>query len=355
MHAEFKYDKILVPYNQTRHAHSESLLIWTLPVPLMTPQRPCIQPYIALFLAFFFILGVIFPVAAESIQDAAIWANKGKALAEIKDYQGAIGAYDQALQLDAYYAEAWKLRGDTLITLERYIEAADSYDRAIAIDKINAEIIGKKARTQYLLGRYRDSLETYDRAVSLNPNIFQNLDGKGDVLAALNRFSEADAAYDAALKLRPDSNSTWNKKGLSLARTFRNEEAADAFNRSIAIYPGSAEVWNNRGSVLFNLGRMQEALEAFEHAISLDQSYIPQKYEDTLSRLQADQQAQTGKPGPVSTQGVTAALDLKIPPTIFIMNYLMIGLGLLAILMLGMIRVIHARKKAKNLRVSGIK
>ena len=106
------------------------------------------------------------PAGADSIQDATSWGNKGKALAETKDYPGAVSAYDQALLLDPYYADGWKLRGDALIALERYAEASDSYERAITIDKTNAEIVGKKARAQYLQGKYRDALDTYNRAHS---------------------------------------------------------------------------------------------------------------------------------------------------------------------------------------------
>ena len=166
------------------------------------------------------------------------------------------------------------------------------------------------------------------------------------MLAALNRFSEADEGYSAALKIDPASNATWNKKGLNLARMYRNEEAVEAFNQSLQIYPDSAEVWNNMGSSLFNLGKMRDALTAFEHAIDLDERYIPQRYGDTLSRLQEARQGQV----PVAEENNTApafpsSIDLKVPPPIFIINYLMIGVGVLAIILLGGIRILHSRRR----------
>lgn len=289
------------------------------------------------------------PGAADSIQDATIWVNKGKILAESKDFQAAISAYDQALTLDSFYADAWELRGDSLMAMQRYAEAADSYERTITIDKTNAEIFAKKGRALYMLGKYRDALEYYDRATSLKPNLFPSQDGRGDVLTALNRYSEAVDAYDVALKIEPKNNATWNKKGTTLARIFRNEEAVEAFNQSVTIYPGSAEVWNNMGSVLFNMGRMQDALKAFERAIALDESYIPQKYGDTISRLQQDRQEMISNndknSSPVTGSGTAG---MKLLPPIFLINYLMIGIGILSIMVIGSARFYNRRFRKKQ-------
>ena len=297
---------------------------------------------LAIFL--FLVTALIFsPVAAQNIQDATVWINKGKEAFQKKDYLGAIAAYDQALLIDQYYTEGWKLRGDALMELNRYAEAAESYDRAIAIDKTNADLFGKKGRAIYKLGNYQEALEIFTRAVSLNPNSFQNKDGYGDVLAALNRFTEADHAYTGALKIDPKNNATWNKKGEVLAKMYRNKEALAAFNQSIQIYPDSAEVWNNIGSVHFNMGNLNKALTAFEKAISLDKSYIPQKYGDTISRLT---KADPSKQSPIieeDTDIPVTNIPFTMPPAIFVLNYIMIGVGVIVIILLGVMTLMKKR------------
>lgn len=282
--------------------------------------------------------------SADSIQDATLWINKGKEAFLNADYNGAISAYDQALVLDKYYIEGWKLRGDALMEMKRYEEAADSYEHAIAIDKSNADLLGKKGRALYLLGKYQDAFDLYSKSVLLNPNLFQNQDGYGDVLSALNRFTEADQAYSYALKIEPNNNQTWNKKGEVLAKMFRNNEAVDAFNQSIQIYPDSAKVWNNLGSTYFSMGQMQEALKSFERAIALDESYIPQKYEDTLNRLAKDKQDIYIKPIEETAES-TPSTPFVLPPAIFVLNYFMIVLGICIIIILGLIQVRKRKKK----------
>lgn len=286
---------------------------------------------------------VFYPVAAQNIQDATVWLNKGKEAFQKKDYVSAIAAYDQALNLDQYYTEGWKLRGDVMMELNRYAEAAESYDRAIAIDKTNADLFGKKGRAIYKLGNYQEALEILTRAVSLNPNSFQNKDFYGDVLAALNRFTEADNAYTGALKIDPKNNETWNKKGEVLAKMYRNEEAISAFNQSIQIYPDSAKVWNNIGGVHFAMGNLNKALTAFEKAIFLDESYIPQKYGDTISRLA---KADSSKQNPKIEENVeipVANISFEIPPSIFLLNYIMIIIGIIVITLLGAMGVMRKR------------
>lgn len=300
-------------------------------------------------IAIFLLAGLAFhAVCAEGIQDAAIWGNKGKALINTNENAAALEAFDQALQLDPFYAEGWVLRGDVLVRLERYADAADSYDRALAIDKTNADIMGRKAKVLSYLGRNTEALDLYQRAISLNPNIFTNLDGLADVLASLNRFSEANEAYDTALKASPQNNATWNKKGLVLARMFLNREAVEAFNKSLQIYPDSAEVWNNMGGALFSQGKMKEALNAFENAIALDKRYIPQKYEDTLNILESNRDKRSGIAGTEEAVIPEVVSQFLLPPPIFILNYLMIGTGVILIITLGFARLVHGRTVRKK-------
>jgi len=105
---------------------------------------------------------------------------------------------------------------------------------------------------------------------------------------------------------------------------------------------------DNLGSVHFTMGNMKNALNAFEKAISLDESYIPQKYSDTLNRL--------AKVNPEIRKATTHEeiempvmnAPFVIPPAIFVLNYLMIGIGIIAIIILGVMGVIKKRPVKKE-------
>lgn len=303
------------------------------------------SPFITVLLVCLYLMtwGVF---ALDNIQDATVWVNIGKEAYQKKDFASAIVAYDEALLRDEFYTEGWKLRGDALMELGKYEEAALSYERAITIDKNNPELLGRKGRALYLLGEYQEALALFTRAVSLNPNIFTNQDGYGDVLSALNRLTEADIAYTTALKIEPKNNETWNKKGEVLSRMFRNDEAVAAFNQSILLYPDSAEVWNNLGSVYFSMGQMQSALTAFEKAISLDENYIPKKYEDTLSLIAKDK-SRISEPLPDAFSSIdeVSPFEIELPPGIFVLNYVMIITGVCAIFAIGIVQLMRKRRR----------
>jgi len=60
-------------------------------------------------------------------------ANLGIVLSDLGRYEEAIGAYQQAMELNPRLAEAPKCLGDTYKTLNRYPEAIKMYKKALAI------------------------------------------------------------------------------------------------------------------------------------------------------------------------------------------------------------------------------
>lgn len=49
-------------------------------------------------------------------------------------YEGAIQAYDKAIEINPEYAQAWSGKGDALCLIGRSEEAIQAYDKAIEID-----------------------------------------------------------------------------------------------------------------------------------------------------------------------------------------------------------------------------
>ncbi len=96
------------------------------------------------------------------------------------------------------------------------------------------------------------------------------------------------------------------------------------------------------------MGNLNKALNAFEKAISLDESYIPQKYSDTLSRL-ANVNPQIRKATTNEEIEVPVVnTPFVVPPAIFVLNYIMIGVGIIAILLLGILGFIKKRPEKKE-------
>jgi tetratricopeptide (TPR) repeat protein len=62
---------------------------------------------------------------------------KGNALADLKRYDEALTAYDQAIRLDPGYAPTYNNMRDALTKLKRYDEVLAAFDRALTLDPNN--------------------------------------------------------------------------------------------------------------------------------------------------------------------------------------------------------------------------
>ncbi|MBN1235347.1 MAG: tetratricopeptide repeat protein, partial [Methanotrichaceae archaeon] len=107
-----------------------------------------------------------------------------------RNFQAAIGLYDQALEQDPGNYLAWELKGFALHDLGRYEEALSSFDRAIAIDSGRDHAWRDKGETLYIMGRYQEAVECFDRAIQIRP-CADYWRQKGEALMGFGRDAEA--------------------------------------------------------------------------------------------------------------------------------------------------------------------
>jgi tetratricopeptide (TPR) repeat protein len=101
------------------------------------------------------------------------WLEEGIALYELKRYEEALTAYEQAVRLDPNFAEPYSSKGALLCELKRYREALASCEEAIRLDPKNAQAYHKKGVVLYGLPRYEEALLAAQQAIRLDPNFVQ--------------------------------------------------------------------------------------------------------------------------------------------------------------------------------------
>ena len=218
--------------------------------------------------------------------------HKGNALRGLHRYEEALACFNAALTLNPQYGELWYNKGAVLRQLERAEEALAAYDKAIVLASSNAtaedyeealaayneemnlnpqndEIWHKKGIVLGNLKRDEEALAAYDKAIELNPQNVNTLYRKGMTLANLGRDEEALAAYDEAINLTPQIAEIWHKKGIVLERLKRDEEALATYDEAIRLNPQNDKIWHKKGIVLERLRRDEEALAAYDEADKL--------------------------------------------------------------------------------------
>lgn len=247
------------------------------------------------------------------------WLIKGTVLYKTGKYNGAIDAFDGALEAmlkgtskektDMWiksnginYRYALKFKALSLCKLGRYSEALNELDEILAIYPADPEIESDKTMLQtlenerlimrtggvqdyspkhagtwerrgkssYEMGKYEEALKEFDKCLESNPKDADVWRNKGSALYMLGRYEEAMEAFNNSLDLNPRDANTWSFKGSTLYKLSRPEEALKALDKALQKNPNIFEVWFNKGSILFELGKYKQALSAVDNSLRIN-------------------------------------------------------------------------------------
>lgn len=211
--------------------------------------------------------------------------NEGDTQCKYKQYEEALGIYEQVINLNPNLIRAYIGKGNALANLERSGEALVAFEQAIRLDSKSAIAHYGTGLALYDLERYKEALNVCNRAIDLDPNLARAYYTKGNVLAELNRNIEALEAYDQAIYLDPKTATVYHNKGSVLRVLKQYTEAVEAYDQAIHLDPKTAIIHYNRGKALYELKRYTQALEAYKQAIRLDPTFI-EAYNDRDELLQ---------------------------------------------------------------------
>jgi tetratricopeptide (TPR) repeat protein len=153
--------------------------------------------------------------------------NRGNTLARMNRTKEALASFDRAIALappdmavgsggrspeairralvaDPYSIAARNNRGTLLIELKRYEEAVVALNEAIARAPNYADAYGNRGVALAELGRYDEAFADYDTALRLTPHLADPHANRGNAFLALNRMDEALLGYEAALAIDPE-------------------------------------------------------------------------------------------------------------------------------------------------------
>lgn len=209
------------------------------------------------------------------------WGEEGFGHYNAKQYEEAIAAFDQAIQLDPNDPIIHLSKGNALIKLKRYEEALAVYDQALRLDPNNAGACKNKGYTLFFLKRYEEALTTYEQAIRLDPTIADTYNGKGHTLKSLKRYEEALTVFEQALHLNPSSVLAVVAKGDILYALDRYEKALAAYNQALALEPENTSALRGRDEVLKTWQDKSKQVEKSSHA-SQSQSLVVSLFIDTI-------------------------------------------------------------------------
>jgi tetratricopeptide (TPR) repeat protein len=215
-------------------------------------------------------------IGREVSQEVEELYNQGRKFYYAGDLEGAIAAFEKALEIDPKFHDAWKnlvvtwnKRGNILKNLGRYTEAMAAYNKALEIDPKCHFAWNNLGGTLNDLGRNTEAMGAYKTALKFDPKFHFAWNGLGNALNYLGRYTEAIAAYNKALEIDPEDHEAWNGRGTTLNDLGRYSEAIAAFNQALEIGRKFHDAWNGLGNARRGLGRYSEAIAAFDKTLEI--------------------------------------------------------------------------------------
>jgi tetratricopeptide (TPR) repeat protein len=148
---------------------------------------------------------------------------------------GAVAAFQRAIELKPGFAKAYINLGNALLGL-------GEFDRAIA---------------------------AYREAIQLKPNIALAHYNLGNALCNVSQFDAAIAACRRAIHLDPDDAKGHYNLGNALYESGELAEATASFQRAVELQPDFAEAHCNLGNVFLHEGRVEESIASSRRVIEL--------------------------------------------------------------------------------------
>ena len=192
--------------------------------------------------------------------------DKGYSLTELRRYDEALEAYDDALALQPRYAWAWARKGRTLRLLNRHPEALAAYERALELDPRYAWAWRGKGMILERLDRWEEALVCYQKAAQINPKDAWHWCNQAEVLQHLGRDEEAIPLLYKALATDPSHATSWARLGQVYRQMKMYEESVAAYEQAVRLDAGYGWAHNGYGLALKMVGRTKEALLAFKKA-----------------------------------------------------------------------------------------
>jgi tetratricopeptide (TPR) repeat protein len=158
------------------------------------------------------------PVNNNKAPTAEQFVSLGGSKSGKQDYQGAIEAYNRALDLDKNNPDAYFGRGVARSQLQQFEPAIEDFSQVIRLSPKNAFAYGYRGLIKVYLQDYKGALDDSDKAISLDPkspNSAPAYGVRGMANIGLENYRGAVADFDQVIKQFPDQADFYALRGLS--------------------------------------------------------------------------------------------------------------------------------------------
>jgi len=188
---------------------------------------------ISLFLAIAFVCSLCTALYAE---DAQSLYTIGIQCVKDRDFNKAMGYFDQALKLNKAYVKAWVGKGICNFMNDNHKKALDDLNKAVQLDPENVTALFWRGTTFLMLGESRNAIPD----------------------------------YTGVLRKQPENSASYLFRGICHFRMDNLEEAISDVSRSISYNPRKADPYIVRGICYYKKEKFDSAVRDLKRGVELD-------------------------------------------------------------------------------------
>jgi len=195
------------------------------------------------------------------------------------DVQQAKLLFEQAIELDADYAQAYTGLADAWIALrdvgnlsllEASLHSHNAISRAIQLNNALPEAQASLGLCVLGGGDNTQAARQFQKAIELDPEYAHGYLLRANLFRDQGYLGEATRVYTQALALDPLNSSILENQALLFSLQGRFDQAIAEYRKALALQPDNAEAYNNIGVAYGQMGRADDAIANLLTALRID-------------------------------------------------------------------------------------
>jgi tetratricopeptide (TPR) repeat protein len=201
------------------------------------------------------------------------YVRLAKAYELVFDWDGAIKAYDRALELSPQTSAYFNNRANYYSRKREYEKALAGYDEAIKLSPTSYIPIGNRGNTYANMREWEKSLEAYGQALKVNPNYARAYAGRANAWREKHEFDNAMKEAERGVELEPNSPHTLVARGNVWLALKEHDKALADFEEALRFDPLFAAAYHGRAAVHLARKDFQKAIRDLDTAMRYSPKY----------------------------------------------------------------------------------
>lgn len=202
------------------------------------------------------------------------WHQLGRQYYSIKDYEGALRAFDYATLIDESFLGAFLEKAKTLERLKRYEDAIACYNTTMELDDPTSFALLRVGKCYERLGNSEKALKFYLKTVHEDPLLDKAWIAITDFYIRRKNFQKALYYANKAIGIDNENKLYWKRYGVINKELGFHEEAEEGYRKAVEFGDYQLDTWLFWTDTLNFLGEYDTAVVTLLQAAE----YFPEEY-----------------------------------------------------------------------------